>query len=431
MKSFKINIPKKIKIALDKLQESGFEAFIVGGCVRDSFLRKDPHDWDIATSATPKEIQEAFQNYDVIETGMKYGTLTVVIDKEPIEITTYRIDGDYSDGRRPDEVTFTRNIEEDLSRRDYTINACASTGYNLIDPFGGQEDAKNRLIRCVGNPSQRFTEDALRILRGIRFAAQLDFDLQMDTFEAMKEKAFLLESVSVERIRMEFEKIVMAENSGKGLRMCMAAGVLPYILGEECMKNMNKSEIQALTELAENIDKANSVKEIRLALVYLCFEKNKALIAMDRLNYDNKTNKMLKTAQNLLEELSFINDRVILKKFIFRVGYEMYDYLENLSRQQRKVYDYSEYKIRNRMTIFDDIKKFKECILLEELAVNGDDLMDLGIKEGEDIGKMLNMLIDVVHKNPSCNKKEILLKKALEFKKNPISALLRGVRWYK
>ncbi|MBR0598183.1 CCA tRNA nucleotidyltransferase [Sinanaerobacter chloroacetimidivorans] len=425
-----IKLPKEVNKILRTIESAGFEAYVVGGSLRDTLLAKEPEDWDIATSAPMDKILELFPDAHVI--GEKFGVVRIREGNITADTAAFRIDGQYSDFRRPDGVIFTANIEEDLSRRDFTINAMAGHPEGgILDLFQGREDLKLRLVRAVGDPAVRFEEDPLRMLRGIRFAAQLDFDLDRNTFEAMKGKASLLSKVSTERIREEFLKIITAKNSSKGLKMCMASGLLPEILGEECFRNAGKSELRALTELAENIDRAKIDTEYRIGLVYLCFEKDRALKAIEKMKFDKETEKMLRNALCHLEDLSFINNRIELKQFICKMGLEQYEYLENLSKQQRKVYDFNEYKIRNRMIIFEDIMKFKEPIFIEDLAVTGRDLIEMGMKEGEEIGKMLRMLLDVVHKNPSVNNQKDLLRKAKEFNRNPISAWLRGVRWYK
>lgn len=421
-----IKLPKGVGQIIKTIEAAGFQAYVVGGGIRDSLLGIQAEDWDLATSAKLEELIKLFPQAQVI--GEKYGVIRVPGEELSIEIASFRKEGAYSDHRRPDEVIFTDSIEEDLKRRDYTVNAIAGhPDKGLVDPYGGVQDLKAKLLRAVGEPGLRFEEDPLRILRGIRLAAQLDFDLQLDTFKAMQEKAHLLDQLSADRIRQELERIVTSQNSGKGLRICMTAGVMPYILGDY-YNNAKKHEMASLMELAENIDRSKMDIEYRLGLLYLCFEKSNALAAIKRLHYDKHLELKLHTAIFYLEDLSFINQRIDLKRFIFKLGYDLYDYLENLAKQQRKVYDFTEHKIRNRMTIFENIQECKEALFIEELAVDGEDLKQLGL-EGEAIGKMLGMLLDVVHKKPRENTKENLLSKAREFQRNPISVMLRKVIW--
>ncbi len=208
-------LPANVKRLLDILQSAGHEAYIVGGCVRDSLLSRVPNDWDICTSAKPDELISLLHHsgINVILTGLKHGTITAILDKMPYEITTFRIDGHYSDNRRPDQVTFTDDIVQDLSRRDFTINAMAYNPHtDLVDPFDGQSDIQRRLIKCVGNPEVRFHEDALRILRAFRFSAQLGFTVEENTLLTAKSNANLLKNISAERIRDELCKIVVCES---------------------------------------------------------------------------------------------------------------------------------------------------------------------------------------------------------------------------
>ena len=211
--TFNIKIPVNANKLINILQQAGYSAYVVGGCVRDSILGRTPHDWDICTSATPTEVLKVFNGFQIIETGLQHGTITIMVDGEGYEITTFRIDGEYSDNRRPDCVIFTGKLEEDLSRRDFTINALAYNDIEgLIDPFGGVADIKNRLIRCVGNAWDRFDEDALRVLRALRFSCQLGFTIEYDTSAAILDKAHLLSNISKERINSEFCKMLCTKN---------------------------------------------------------------------------------------------------------------------------------------------------------------------------------------------------------------------------
>jgi tRNA nucleotidyltransferase (CCA-adding enzyme) len=223
-------IPEKVQYIIDTLVDHGFEAYAVGGCVRDMILGKNPEDWDITTSAKPFEVKKVFKR--TVDTGIEHGTVTVLLDKDHYEVTTYRLDGIYEDNRRPKEVSFTSSLEEDLKRRDFTINAMAyNPQLGIVDLFGGVKDLKNRLIRCVGNPMERFDEDALRILRAVRFSAQLDFQIEEATKLAIKEKAGLLKNISAERIRMELTKLLVSDNPDR-LRLLYELGISKVILPE-------------------------------------------------------------------------------------------------------------------------------------------------------------------------------------------------------
>ena len=209
----KINLPPKVEYIINKIYENNYEAYIVGGCVRDAILGLKPHDYDITTSAPPDAIIDIFKGFRCIETGIQHGTVSIVIEKDIYEITTYRIEGEYKDHRRPESVDFTNKLEEDLKRRDFTINAMA---YNekegLIDLFGGKEDIESRVIRTVGNPYDRFNEDGLRMIRAIRFSSKLDFQIEEDTLKAIYDNANIIEDISLERITDEFSKIILSDN---------------------------------------------------------------------------------------------------------------------------------------------------------------------------------------------------------------------------
>lgn len=223
----KMNIPEPARMIIDRLNEHGYEAYVVGGCVRDMILKREPGDWDITTSARPEQVKALFTR--TLDTGIQHGTVTIMVGKEGYEVTTFRVDGDYTDGRHPDTVTFTPSLEEDLKRRDFTINAMAynhNTG--LVDIFGGREDIARKVIRCVGNPTERFTEDALRILRAIRFSAQLGFEIEDATRQAITEIAPNLIHVSKERIQVELTKLLLSDRP-QTMKLVYETGISPYV----------------------------------------------------------------------------------------------------------------------------------------------------------------------------------------------------------
>ena len=290
-----IKLPETTEYIIEKIEKNGFEAFAVGGCIRDSLLGRVPNDWDIATSAKPEDIMNIFEN--TVETGIEHGTVTVVIDKEPYEVTTYRIDGDYTDGRHPDSVEFTENIEEDLSRRDFTINAMAynnSTG--LVDVFGGRDDLENKVIRCVGDPRKRFEEDALRMMRGIRFSAQLGFSIENDTFKAIEEMSDLISAVSIERINVEFTKTLMSD--AKKIMIYHESGILKNILPElyKIDSEDYNREFSAVEMIKMGVNCADLCKKdlaCRLAGFFIYINEAIGLEntrkILKKMRYDNKT----------------------------------------------------------------------------------------------------------------------------------------------
>lgn len=423
-----LRFPKEINKIMRAMEDAGYEAYIVGGSIRDMMLGITPSDWDLATNASPEAVAEIF-NISAEEkdgTGKKYGVVQVKMGDISAELATFRIDGLYSDHRHPDQVDFTQNVNDDLARRDFTINGMA---YNpqggIVDPFGGQKDLKEKLIRTIGNPAERFVQDPLRIMRGIRLAGQLDFDIQLDTFTAMQESACLLEKISADRKRIELEKLITAKNSGKALRICISAGVLGAVFGD-CYPTKGKMDNGNLEVLIQNIDKSRNDVDLRLALLLLCFEKQKAMDAIEKLNLSKDRARLQEAAQNLLTDLYFAADKYSLKRFIYLNGKSIYEFLSDICKQQREVYDAPGYRIESRYYILDDIKKNREPIYIEDLAIGGKDLIEAGIAEGEKVGEMLKMLIDVVHRFPGLNTKPKLLKKAKALK-NPIRAMFRNI----
>lgn len=463
-----LRLPKEITGIMKTIEDDGYQVYIVGGSLRDLLLGIQPEDWDLASNAPPERVAELFgdgksvadtaddksgsgasiANDDELKsvaddmakskaeddskdgrkdsTGRKYGVVRVRKGDLTADVAALRIDGNYSDHRRPDDVIFTDNIEEDLARRDFTINGMAyHPQKGIIDPYDGRKDLKDRLIRTIGDPEKRFTEDPLRILRGIRLAGQLDFDLTMDTFTAMQKTACLLEQISMDRRRTEFERLLTTKNTGKALRMCVSTNVLNAIFND-CYPPKGRMENGDLSVLIQNIDRSRCDADLRLALLLLCFEKKKAMKAIDELNLSKERARMQKAAQNLLMDLYFAVDKYSLKRFIYLNGEDVYDFLTSLCKQQREVYETPGYRIESRYYILDDIKKSKEPIYVEDLAIDGNDLIEAGIVEGEKVGEMLNMLLDVVHRFPGLNTKPKLLKKANALK-NPIRAKFRNI----
>ncbi len=419
-----LRLPKEISGIIRTLEDEGFQVYIVGGSLRDMLLSIEPEDWDLASNAPPERVAELFPGAD--RRGGKYGVVQVASGDIRADVAAFRVDGSYTDHRRPDQVEYTDKIEEDLARRDFTINGMAyHPQRGIIDPFGGRNDLKDRLIRTIGEPEKRFEEDPLRILRGIRLAGQLDFDLAMDTFTAMQKTACLLEQISMDRRRTEFERLLTTKNTGKALRICTSANVINAVF-QDCYPPKGKMENGDLPVLIQNIDKARCDADLRLALLLLCFEKRKAMKVIDDLNLGNDRTRKQKAAQELLMDLYFSVDKYALKRFIHLNGEDIYDFLTSLCKQQREVYDIPGYRIESRYYLLDDIRKNREPIYVEDLAIKGSDLIEAGIVQGEKVGEMLSMLLDVTHRFPGLNTKPKLLKKAKALK-NPIRARFRNI----
>lgn len=440
---FKINIPKDVNELIHTLQNNGHSAYIVGGCVRDSILGRTPHDWDICTSATPSEMLEIFKDRKTIETGLQHGTVTVVVNGEPYEITTYRIDGIYSDNRRPDTVTFTDKLVEDLRRRDFTINAMA---YNdeegLIDPFNGMEDIKYKKISCVGRAEDRFGEDALRILRAIRFAAQLEFAIMPGTDWEIHKQYKNLENISIERINSEFCKIASSDDFC--VELLLYKDVFSLFIPE--LKDMfdfpqnNPWHIwDVFGHTIHAVEYCDSDDlTVRLAVFFHDFGKPHSYqdgedgirhfkghgkvsadmtdSIMKRLRFDNET-------RNNVVELVYYHDATFevgkkyVKRWLNKIGEKQFRRLlqvkkadnkaQNLELSSGRIKELSEIE-----ALIDEVLQEDECFSLKDLAVNGNDLIGVGYKAGKELGNTLNRLLQLVIDGDCPNEKEKLLQEA-------------------
>lgn len=427
------------------LQDNGHSAYVVGGCVRDSILNRPIHDWDICTSATPDQMLEIFKDYKIIETGLKHGTITIVIDKEQYECTTYRIDGNYSDNRRPDTVTFTSDLIEDLKRRDFTINAMV---YNdeegLIDPFDGLKDIEYNKIQCVGFAKDRFEEDALRILRAIRFASQLDFVLTPDTDWEIHRQYNNLENIAIERINSEFCKIVSSDSFC--VQLLLYKNVFSLFIPE--LKNMidfpqnnpyHNYDVFDHTIYAIEYCESDDLT-VRLAVLFHdigkphCYQDGEDGIRhfkghgkvsaemtdkiMKRLKFDNETrNNVVQLVH--YHDATFEVGKKYIKRWLNKIGADQFRRLLDVRRTdikgQKIDYDKDRIeKVDNIERLLDEVLEENQCFTLKDLAVNGKDLMQIGFKSGKELGETLNMLLDGVINEEFENDKNYLLNVAKE-----------------
>jgi len=387
----KITMPKGAAFLISTLEKNGFEAYAVGGCVRDSVLGKTPADWDITTNAFPEEVMKIFRKAGcgVVPTGIKHGTVTVLHEKCPYEVTTYRIDGEYKDGRKPEGVVFTSSLEFDLERRDFTINAMAyNDSAGLIDLFGGITDLENKMIRCVGNADERISEDYLRMLRAYRFAAALGFEIDDDIKVVSENKKDKLSLISAERIRVEFEKTIVSDNMQKISDFMKLFGEI--ILPE--------SEGNSVCGASKNL-------HVRLASLLISQTPQKAENALRRLKYDNKTIKIvadiLKYANNVPKA-----DKAAIKFILSDVGKETFVLINELQKamnEEDDVYD-------KRMTLLKEIVENNEPYMLKSLNITGDEIMKAtNGKPGQWLGLALKTLLNEVINNPLFNEREKLI----------------------
>lgn len=437
--TIKINIPEPAREILNKLHEAGYEAYVVGGCVRDSILGRKPGDWDITTSARPDQIKKIFGR--TIDTGIQHGTVTVMIEKEGFEVTTYRIDGEYADGRHPNEVTFTASLPEDLKRRDFTINAMAySDEDGLIDEFDGLADIEKKVIRCVGDPKERFTEDALRMMRAVRFAAQLGYDIEDKTKEAIKELAKTLDRISAERIQVELVKLLTSDNPGR-VRELYETGITAVFMPELdkcfCTPQNNPHHVYNVGEhIVRSVEAVKNDKVLRLTMLLHDIEKpscrttdeegidhfyhhseksaGTAYTILRRLKFDRDTMDKVK---KLIEyhDYRFPAEKKNVRRAVNKIGDELFPYLIEIKKADTLAQ--SNFRLKENLDwiekineLYLDIKKDGECFSLKDLAVKGKDLIDKGITPGKELGDILaNMLSDVLD-DPSHNTRDYLLK---------------------
>ena len=395
-----IQVPEAAKRIIEQLNTNGFEAYVVGGCVRDSLLGRTPEDWDITTSAKPEQVKEIFKR--TVDTGIQHGTVTVLIDHEGYEVTTYRVDGEYEDGRHPKSVEFTGSLLEDLKRRDFTINAMAySDREGLVDAFDGVKDLEGQTIRCVGNAVDRFTEDALRILRAIRFSAQLGFDLEEETREAIAVIAPNMAKVSKERIQVELTKLLLSDNPGK-LKCVYENGIGPYISDhfEHAGRRLLEAEKLAWLPLK---------KHLRWSGFLRLEEPQDAVRILKELKLDNETIHQTKTLVSLWKT-EIPADKAAIRQVMSGLSPELFQDLLCF----QKVFCPETYKAQLNMVeqYSGEILSAGDCIRLKDMAVTGRELMDAGMKPGPEMGAVLDHLFQLVLTQPECNNREYLMKSA-------------------
>jgi len=432
-----IKIPQNVEKIIKTLEAAGFEAYAVGGCVRDSLLGRTPNDWDITTSALPEDVKGLFRK--TFDTGIKHGTVSVLLDKEIYEVTTYRIDGEYDDSRHPKNVVFTKSLSEDLKRRDFTINAMAyNPSSGIVDLFNGREDIEKKIIRCVGDPNERFGEDALRIMRAVRFAAQLSYDIDKETAEAIKKLAPTLENISAERKREELLKIILSDNPGY-LMKAYELGITKVIFPEfdamvatpqnnphhcynvglhsvKVMENVEKDRILRLAALLHDVGKPVTRTTDPKGIDHFYGHPAKGVeigkAFFDRFKFDNDTKYRVCT---LIGHHDWMIEKKIknLRREINRIGEQAFPAIFEINRADTA--GQSDFKREEKYAAIDALRreydriiKDGECVSLKTLALTGNDLIKAGIEPGPEIGKILNGLLEKVLDDPSLNTKEKL-----------------------
>ena len=460
---YRIDLPKNVKFIIKLLEKEGHEAFSVGGCVRDALMGRKPQDWDITTSAAPTDIKGIFHR--TIDTGIQHGTVTVMLERVGYEVTTYRIDGSYTDGRHPDQVLFTKSLVEDLKRRDFTINAMAyNDRVGIVDEFDGVGDLQRKIIKCVGNPVERFTEDALRMLRAVRFAAKLGFTIEEGTAEAIKSMAPNIKKVSKERIQSELNKLVTSDNP-QILMQIYELGMDRYILessvlvadeNSDCEEVVDLPDGTAVDRMYQNIIKVmkNTAPDHYLRwAAFMMYEGDGCKEVLKALKFDNKTiNICGKLVENIGHFVRFedkagcvagVEDVAAGKKYLIRkllvdmgadifaeyylpfmkavVGAEIAAITNNnadvvsgsgAGHMTMEMLDEIE-------TLFAEIIANGDCIAKNQMAVKGADLIAVGVEPGKVMGEVIDRMFEEVLKNPEMNEKETLLKSKLKHPINP------------
>ena len=401
MQNIEALCPPDAAYIIEKLNSAGYSAYAVGGCVRDTLLGILPHDWDITTSALPEAVLEVFKDAHTIPTGLKHGTITVMMHHEPYEITTFRIDGAYSDSRHPESVTFSDRISDDLSRRDFTINALAWNRHSgVVDCFSGIEDLKKGVIRAVGDPKTRFEEDALRILRGYRFAAQLGFSIEEETRNALRSEAYRLKNISRERISSEFCRLVAAKGALSVLKMLESDGIFPYILDGAAYQLPDPSVL-------DRIEEVPAAAEDRIAFLIRGYAPEAIAGWLHGLRLSNRQHKDIVTltdpdgyasaaatpydARRMLAAYGTLSERVLTVAALHGVK------------------DTEEKRAEIRTALENG-----DCVAIASLAISGKDLIREGIAKGAEIGRVLSALLDAVLHDPTQNTPESLMKIARE-----------------
>lgn len=440
--TMRFTIPEAPKQIINTLRQHGFEAYAVGGCVRDSLLGLTPHDWDVCTSAQPEEIKACFSQLETNDVGIAHGTVMVILHHQPYEVTTYRIDGDYKDNRHPESVTFTRDLREDLARRDFTVNAMAyDENDGLIDAFGGVKDLKNRLIRCVGDPDARFREDTLRILRALRFASCYRFSIEAQTAAAIRRNASLLHHIAIERITAEFTKLLCGDGAEEILNEYreVIAEFIPELRQTFDFEQRNKHHIfDVYRHITRSVALAEPEPLLRYTMLFHDIGKPRACtedkngtrhfkghpsysadIAAEVLRRLRLPNNLTEPCLQLIlyHDVRYNGSVKQIRRLLNKLGEKQ---MRALFRVQRAdTLAQSEYLREEKLRLLDiaeeqteQIVREKQCVTLRQLAVNGRDLIDLGVRDGRTIGRLLERLLELVMDEELPNEKAALLQAA-------------------
>ena len=428
-----IKFDKDVLRTLKTLEKEGFETYAAGECVRGQIMGEKVYDWDLLTKAPLADLQRIFPDCQLLDEGKQSIRLDFTYEvpardeDEPVVI----------DGCIVDVRNFEGTIEEALKEMVFKVNAIADNPERtLVDPYGGRDDIRARLIRTVESCEEVFEKEPIHMLEAVRIAAELDFDLHKSIFEAIGNHWRVLlaqtDSGDVASVREEFENLLISDHAGKGLKMLTGTGLMAVILGEDVAGRMSMSDTNAFKTVCDNIDKTRPVRTRRLGLVYTAITKKRALAAIERLQFDKKTEEHLKDGVERIIDINFLNTDMEFKKFLFKYGNERYNYLHNLSKAMRIVYDQPSLKIESRNYMMKKIISGNEPVFVEDLVIDANDIMEAGITDSaEKAAELLEQIAALVHKNPANNHRDVLLKYAKKYSKNKLAAKTRYVKWVK
>ena len=422
-----IKFDKDVLAALKTLEKAGFETFAFGDCVRDLLRGVYAYDWDMVTSATAEDLEKLFPN------GQFLGD-----DKKVM-----RVDYTYETQTKEDEIVEAGAIldihvaegpmDELLAKGIFTIQAMADNpDKSFVDPFGGREDMKRKMVCTIGNAKEAFKAEPIRMMEAVALAAEMDFDLHKDVFDGILANWRLLLDYDMAEIRKYLERIMVSEHTGKGMKLMAESGLMAVVFGEEISKKMSHTEMRMFNELCENIDKTKQVRLRRLGLLFTILNKKEGLAAIERLGYEGQDKVHLDDAMTLMIDIQFLGEPKKFKRFLFEVGKARYNYLHNLSKAQRIVYDQPAQRIESRNCAWQMIVANKEAVFVEDLVIDANDIMAAGITDDpERAEELLRSVCALVHKNPVNNHRETLLKYAKKYSKNKIAEQMRYITWFK
>lgn len=423
-----IKFDKDVLQALKALEKAGFETFAVGGCVRDLIRGVYAYDWDLVTKAQAEELEKlfpegTFQNEE--KTIMRVDYTYEVEDKDD--------ETPHVEGAIMDLHIISGSVEDELAKGVFTVQAMADNpDRRFIDPYDGREDMKRKLIRTIGNADEIFKQDPLRMIEAVALAAEMDFDLHKDVFDGILRNWRILLDYDKTPIRESLERILTSDHAGKGLKMMAESGLMAVIFGEEVSKKMSHNDMRQFNVLTENIDKTRPVRLRRLGLLYTVLNKKPGIAAIDRLEFSEEDKVHLYDAMNLMMDIQFLGEPVKFKRFLFEVGKKRYNYLHNLSKAQRIVYDQPTQRIESRNYAWKEIVANNEAVFVEDLVIDANDIMEAGITDDpERAEELLKSVCALVHKHPGNNHRETLLKYAKKYSKSKLAEKMRYINWYR